>query len=203
MSVWIQNLAKAGVFALVFCPLALSLSACTTQVGFEEEMMQEDREDEPGPDAKPRAPRPDATPIFDGPCGQGEADAFFVTQDGVCFEYFYAADDWEGAQAHCQTLYGDLAKIDDEVDNGVLASLVPNAFPIAWVRGTDAVSEGTWTWDGPIVTYKNWRPGEPSNGLNTGEEDCMVLEGNNGGLWDDRPCSAEHSFICERPNPGP
>ncbi len=173
------------------CLLLLG-SACTTQIGTGPESdLGDERSDVIHPDA---APRPDATPVFDGPCGEG--DAFFETDDGICFEYFFATSSWAGAQVKCQLLGGDLARIDDAATNGILASLVPSAFPEAWLLATDTGSEGTWTWDGEPMSYTNWRAGEPNNG--NGVENCMLIESNNGGAWDDRNCNDLKSYICQR-----
>ena len=50
----------------------------------------------------------------------------------------------------------------------------------------------------------NWNTGEPNNGLNMYEEDCVVMSGATAGKWDDRPCAAgppiagTYGFVCER-----
>jgi len=175
--------------------LLLLGAACTTQVGgpggMSADMDPEDRADLGLPDA---APQPDAQPPFDGPCGEG--DASFETQDGICFEYFFESSSWAGARLKCQFLGGDLARVDDAGTNGILASLVPTAFPEAWLLGTDTATEGVWTWDGEPMSYGNWRPGEPNNG--NGVENCLTLVSDQGGVWDDRNCNDLKSYICQR-----
>ncbi len=140
------------------------------------------------------APPADAFAPFEGPCGEG--DAFFETNDGTCFEYFFETASWAGARLQCQFLSGDLARIDDSATNGILSSLVPSAFPEAWLLGTDASSEGSWNWDGQAMTYTNWRSGEPNNG--NGVENCLMLMSNQGGTWDDRNCNEQLGYICQR-----
>jgi hypothetical protein len=174
----------------------LLASACTTQVGGMDSYgdMNEDREDRVSPDA---APAPDALIVNAGPCGEEGSDADFTSTDGTCYEYFFQGSTWAGAKLKCEILGGELATINDEVANGILASLVPTAFPTAWLGGTDESTEGTWTWDGVGMTYTNWRAGEPNNGNGSGEN-CMIIESDRGGTWDDRPCSDTTSYICQR-----
>lgn len=173
----------------------LLVGACTTQVGGEDEVSTADASvnDVAGPDA---APAPDAPPAFTGPCGEGDAA---IVNNGNCYEYFFMKESWIGARLKCQALSGDLARVDDSLSASVLSSLVPSAFPEAWLLGTDAETEGTWTWAGPPLSYTQWRSGEPSNG--GGNENCMVMIANAGGSWDDRACNTTLSYICERTAP--
>lgn len=78
-----------------------------------------------------------------------------------------------------------------------------------WV-GNAAAFDGFQFWDGNGVAdggepvggaYANWATGEPNN---TDQEDCGVLNftGNatrDPGLWDDRNCLEELTFLCEEP----
>ena len=60
--------------------------------------------------------------------------------------------------------------------------------------------------DGTPLTFDNWRTGEPNNGNNNFQEDCQIIEGDQGGTWDDRPCAPDpnagpagvYSYVCER-----
>lgn len=78
-----------------------------------------------------------------------------------------------------------------------------------WV-GNAAAFDGFQFWDGNGVdaggeavggAYANWAAGEPNN---TDQEDCGVINvtGNATrapGVWDDRDCLEESSFVCEEP----
>ena len=178
----------------------VAVAACTTQVGSPPGSDVFD-----GPDGGEKADfssadagsPADAQPPFDGPCGEG--DASFETGDGICFEYFFETTSWDGARAKCQLLGGDLARIDDLATNGILASLVPSAFPNAWLRGTDAGSEGAWSWAGEAMSFTSWRAGEPNNGGGgAAQENCLVIEANKGGSWDDRTCLELNNYLCQR-----
>jgi hypothetical protein len=153
------------------------------------------RADELGetPDA---GPAPDATPVFDS-CEQGDAN--FEAADGTCYMYFFQSSDWAGARARCNLVGGDLARIDDDVTNGILASLVPTAFPEVWLLGTDEQTEGLWTWGGSDpLSFAKWRSGEPNNGNGGPAENCMIMQSNQGGAWDDRACNEQFSYLCQR-----
>ncbi len=183
--------------AAIFC-LVLA-SACVTQVGGGEQIDEEDtgdRSDIAGVDA---GPPPDAAPpAFDGACGEADSDAHISTSDGTCYEYFFNGASWTGAQSKCAALGGELATIGDDGTNGILASLVPTAFPTAWIGGTDEASEGSWSWGGTAMSFTNWRSGEPNNGGGGAAENCLMIESNLGGTWDDRPCATTTSYICQR-----
>jgi hypothetical protein len=174
-------------------------SACVTQVGSGDSLdtdQPDDRSDVAGVDA---GPPPDAAPpAFQGACGEAQSDADFTAGDGTCYEYFFQGSSWDGAQTKCEILGGQLAIINDDVTNGILSSLVPSAFPTAWIGGTDTGSEGTWTWDGAPMSFTKWRSGEPNNGAGNGAENCLIIESNLGGSWDDQPCTAIKSYICQR-----
>ncbi len=174
-------------------PVIGLFGACTTQVGAPEESL--------GPDATVNDvvaldAGPVSEPSFSGPCGEGDA---FIVNNGSCFEYFFMKESWIGARLKCQALSGDLARVDDNLTANILSSLVPSAFPEAWLLGTDAEAEGQWTWAGPPVSYTQWRSGEPSN--SNGNENCMLMVANSGGSWDDRSCSSALSYICQRAEP--
>ena len=61
---------------------------------------------------------------------------------------------------------------------------------------SDESREGGFIWaDGAPVNYINWNDGEPNN---AGDEDCVVMWGDNGGVWNDVPCNLRFNAICEK-----
>ncbi|KAG9329665.1 hypothetical protein JZ751_003253, partial [Albula glossodonta] len=74
-------------------------------------------------------------------------------------------------------------------------------FEDIWIGLTDSEEEGTWRWvDGTTLTSWYWRFNQPDNWYN---EDCAAIQPDNGILqsWNDRPCSDEIQWVCEKPAP--
>jgi len=110
--------------------------------------------------------------------------------------YFTGPATWTDAVSACAALGPNayIATSTDPLENGVIAHLA--ALDDVWIGASDSATEDVWLWDtGEPMPYTNWRSGEPndSNG-----EDCMILEGDNAGLWDDRGCSNLYAYVCER-----
>ena len=71
-----------------------------------------------------------------------------------------------------------------------------------WIAAGDAAVEGTWRWNagpenGSLLTFTNWRPGEPNNGVGFFEEDQAVANYNGIGLWNDWVGFVSTNFIVE------
>jgi len=143
---------------------------------------------------------PDAAPCVEGDV-QGVDPA-----SGTC----YAATTgtratFDAAQAACEAIGADLATIDSAATNAFLTALLGDVE--AFVGGSDRLNEGAFVWiDGTPVTYTNWRSGEPNNGGDSYQEDCIVLQPQLGGVWDDRPCDSTelpppagtYYYVCAR-----
>ena len=71
----------------------------------------------------------------------------------------------------------------------------------AWLGGSDADSEGDWTWaDGSTWGYTNWRSSEPNG--NPVEPNGNVIENylamNIDGSWNDLRINASINFFCQQ-----
>ena len=141
-------------------------------------------------DAEP--PLPDAAP-----CVGGAAQV--VGPEGHCYLFFNDSQTWSSARLSCDALVppAHLATITTAEENALLA---PNLGNADWFIGfSDGELEGTFRWvTGETLSYTHWRSGEPNNGNGTVDEDCAVLEGQTGALWDDRACGSTYRHICER-----
>ena len=113
--------------------------------------------------------------------------------------YAYCVDalPWGDARVACQKLGGDLAVIDDEMENAVLTQqgLDLSDQDGQWYFGiNDLKQEDKFVWlDGGPVGATFWGDGEPSD---TGDEDCGVLLVGSG-TWNDGACDVPIAFICE------
>jgi hypothetical protein len=151
------------------------------------------------PIATPDAvPLPDAAPPADAqPCVEGDAR---ITDplSGVCYIYFEPPVEWSAARDACLAINAHLVVSTTQAENDAFTPLAGQLD--VWLGGNDINAEGQWLWiSGESMLYTNWRTGEPNNaGMDQLGEDCMILEGDNGGLWDDRGCANTYGYICER-----
>jgi hypothetical protein len=149
-------------------------------------------------DAPP--PVPDATPPADAqPCVEGD-DRVIDPGTGTCYMIFNTVTNWQTARGLCEQINAHLAVSTSQAENDVFSPLA--GLTDVWIGGNDISTEGTWVWlNGEAFGgYTNWRMGEPNNSdaNDPAGEDCMIIEGDNGGLWDDRSCLREYGYICER-----
>jgi hypothetical protein len=123
---------------------------------------------------------------------------------GTCYVLFNTPLSHADASVMCLTLGSDvrLATVESSLENAIIATLVGTA--TAYLGGTDTGVEGIFAWGtGAALSYTNWQLGEPNNGAGTIEEDCIVIRGDLGGTWDDRPCApppievGTAPFVCE------
>lgn len=186
----------------VICALAAALG-CTSDIGDPVGGGQADG----GPDAGPRPDGPrasDAATPDAQPCTEGDAQ---VVDDGTgaCYLLFLTGASWDTARTSCLALGGHLASAADLAENARYASIAPmvagSGQEDVWIGGTDAAVEGTWLWEsGEPMVFEAWRldPPEPNNGGGGAVENCAIIEGDNGGTWDDRPCDQLYPYLCER-----
>ena len=95
---------------------------------------------------------------------------------------------WTVAQATAVTLGGNLAIINDQLENDWIAQTFGQpgvADRQIWIGMTDQAQEGTWVWiDGTPVGYTNWAPNEPNDGAG-GEDYGMIDYHSATGEWND------------------
>jgi len=139
-------------------------------------------------------------------CAGGDARATDPST-GSCFVYFSAPTSYPDAEAACAAFGAKLAVIKSAQTNAVVRSLVGQTD--AFVGADDRDVEGTYRWLGDVndpvsAGYTNWRSGEPNNGgSSSGNEDCMIIEGDEDGTWDDRPCTLQasgsgvYAYVCQ------
>jgi hypothetical protein len=128
--------------------------------------------------------------------------------NGRCYVAVATPLAWEAARANCQARGAgwDLASIRSSADSEFLHSLLTGE---AWVGGSDAAIEGTWTWvddgfafwQGEGLTgsalnaaFIAWFGDEP-NGTDT--SDCLRLLPDS--FWADRECAESLGSVCQGP----
>ncbi len=157
------------------------------------------------PDGPPDAAI-DAVPIdaAPAPCVGGDA-AMINPANNHCYMFFTTKSIRGTAMATCNAAGGaTLATITSQAEHQFVADLV--GVSEAMLGGTDTVTEGVFRWDtNEVFSYAPWRNGEPNNGGNAYQEDCIVMQGQLiSDPWDDRPCdtavapTAMYPFVCER-----
>ncbi|HYN06743.1 MAG TPA: C-type lectin domain-containing protein [Vicinamibacterales bacterium] len=72
-----------------------------------------------------------------------------------------------------------------------------------WIAASDSANEGTWRWmagpeAGSVLTYANWKPGEPNNGAGGFfQEDYAAGNWNAAGQWNDWLSFTSTKFVVE------
>jgi Lectin C-type domain len=150
------------------------------------------------------APVPDAAAPLPVVCAPDETTG----PNGRCYVVVATPLAWQAARANCQARGAgwDLASIRSSAESELLRSLLTYE---AWVGGSDAAIEGTWTWvddgfefwqgDGvsgsPLnAAFLAWFADEP-NGRET--SDCMRLLLDP--FWADFECTESLGSVCEGP----
>ena len=102
---------------------------------------------------------------------------------------------WEEAQAHAQSLGGNLVTINDAAEE----QWIKHAFSDHeefWIGLTDKAHEGDFRWvSGEAVTYTNWADFEPNDYL--GHQDYAVMNWGAHRQWDDQGSEQRHWALVE------
>lgn len=135
-----------------------------------------------------------------GACGVGAycfAGACTAVADLPRFLLVEPPATWSDARARCLSIGGlyDLAVLATDDDADALATDLGAQAASSWIGLTDAADEGVFAWvDGTPTTETRWNGGEPND--SGGAEDCVEVSAT--GTWNDVPCTAERTAVCER-----
>lgn len=127
---------------------------------------------------------------------------FIETTFGMTYHSSVSIMNWTQAREWCQSMYTDLAFIQNQKENDYLVSKLPNKNkgPYYWIGITKKHMNETWTWIGNNSTWtgaQSWATNEPNNNHST--EFCVEIYVNNGenrGKWNDEKCANRKHAAC-------
>jgi hypothetical protein len=108
---------------------------------------------------------------------------------------------WDGAQASCESMGGNLIRIGSAEENSQIVDLAQHTLTGegSFFIGYRAIHEwsGPWAWmDGSHEMYTNWIPGEPGDGFRADDLHCAMTHLWTG-QWNDANCSSFTHLIPE------
>ncbi|XP_026232662.1 asialoglycoprotein receptor 2-like [Anabas testudineus] len=117
-----------------------------------------------------------------------------------CYFHSTESGSWTTGRANCRTRGAHLVVIHSAEEQMFLSAFVNMR---TWIGLNDRDEEGTWKWvDGTPLTVTYWAPTQPDNWdgyINSGDEDCVEMFGDQSSEWNDNSCEASRTWICEKP----
>ncbi|XP_038154389.1 C-type mannose receptor 2-like isoform X2 [Cyprinodon tularosa] len=97
---------------------------------------------------------------------------------------------WAGAQSLCREHHTDLASVRSTSELEQIKELLQSVGEDqAWI----GLYRNSWTWvDGSSFSFNHWASSEPAGP----EENCAAAALDDGGRWQDWPCSSSMPFFC-------
>nr|XP_057944401.1 C-type isolectin Sp-CL4-like [Doryrhamphus excisus] len=133
----------------------------------------------------------------------GEACGVYRLNDNSCVKVLSLQRTFAGAQADCQLWNGHVVKVKNEEEHTKLMCMMLRLFPgqyrywVGAVRGKD----GNFYWAGEDtpVEFSPWGEDQPDN--YNKRDNCVWMNYNSWGGWNDGLCDDMRSLACQFPIP--
>ncbi|XP_063289941.1 pulmonary surfactant-associated protein D-like [Pelobates fuscus] len=118
--------------------------------------------------------------------GANSGDKIYITNGQEATYY--------DGKAICSSAGGQLASPTNAEENRAVLAVALQNKKNPFLGINDIQTEGSFRYpNGRIISYSNWKPGEPNNVK--GNEDCVEMY--DSGLWNDKNCGEKRLIICE------
>ncbi|XP_053083732.1 macrophage mannose receptor 1-like [Pangasianodon hypophthalmus] len=143
-----------------------------------------------------------STFFINGSCGSINQDGYWYSLNCFSLQRFICYDEysqviyslpykftWREAQAHCRLKYTDLVGIHNADEQQTVLSLVSTEY--VWI----GLFSDDWKWSDEATSFfRYWGSGKPLRLFNI--SNCVVMQMNDNGMWDDSLCDRKLPFMC-------
>ncbi|XP_048826642.1 lectin-like [Brienomyrus brachyistius] len=136
---------------------------------------------------------------FPKPCGVKNFKDWYKVGP-YCAKYFNTPSSFPDAEFACRqkAAGGHLVSVHEEQANSDVLCIVMKynySSPRIWLGAMELFQSKKFIWtDGSLWNFEKWVPGQPDNTHNA--EDCVEMNWNNTGLWNDDSCERKKNFVC-------